>query len=142
MEAGIRYSRHDSDALTPEKQDQMLQIPYKQALGSLQYLVTYTRWDIAFAVNHLAHFMQNPAPIHWLGVKRIFRYLNGSRSQGLIYSSITHSDITPHQLHGWSDADWAGNPDTRWSTSSYIFQIDSLVAKSQEVYSSSLFQRG
>jgi len=42
LEAGIKYYCQDNDSLTIEEQKQMLQILYKQALGSLQYLVTCT----------------------------------------------------------------------------------------------------
>lgn len=125
LEAGIRYSRHQSDDLSPDQLELMKTIPYQQAIGSLQYLVTCTRWDLAFPISHLAQFMSNPAPVHWLGVKRIFRYLRGTSKQGLTYTAALSPHSTLHQLRGWSDADWAGDPDTRKSTSGYIFQLDS-----------------
>lgn len=124
LEAGIRYSRSQSDDLTNDEQKLMQQTPYRQAIGSLQYIVTCTRWDLAFAVNHLAQFMSNPAPVHWLGIKRIFRYLRGTSNQGLIYTGAPSSSPS-HNLSGWSDADWAGDLDTRRSTSGYVFQLDS-----------------
>lgn len=61
LEAGIRYSKHQSDELTSDKQ-LMQNIPYKQAIGSLQYLVTCIRWNLAFPINHLAQFLANPCP--------------------------------------------------------------------------------
>jgi len=125
LEAGIRYSRHQPDNPPSSEQHLMDKVPYKQAIGSLQYLVTCTRWDLAFPVNHLAQFMQDPTPAHWLGVKRIFRYLRGTSKQGLVYSSSLSVPPSLHQLTGWSDADWAGDIDTRRSTSGYIFQLDS-----------------
>lgn len=57
LEAGIRYSRHQPDNPPSSEQHLMDKIPYKQAIGSLQYLVMCTRWDLAFTVNHLAQFM-------------------------------------------------------------------------------------
>ena len=125
LEASIRYSRHQPDNLQSYEQHLMDKIPYKQAIGSLQYLVTCTRWDLAFSINHLAQFMQDPTPAHWLGVKRIFRYLRGTSKQRLVYSSPPSASPSLHQLTGWSDADWAGDIDTRRSTSGYIFQLDS-----------------
>ena len=74
-----------------------------------------TRPDIAFAVNKLSQFMHKPTTTHWGAVKRLLRYLNGSRDLGIHLSSTT-----PISLHGYSDADWAGDPDDRTSTGAYI----------------------
>lgn len=128
LEAGIRYSIQSSHDLLPHEQADMTTVPYKQAIGSLQYLVTCTRWDLTFSVQHLAQFMANPAPIHYLGIKRVLCYLNGTRTQGLTYTGPKLSpNHTLHQLVGWSDADWGGDLDTRRSTSGYMFQIDSCL---------------
>lgn len=74
--------------------------------------------------------MAYPAPVHWLGIKRILRYLRGTMTQGLTYSGANFSPSPslspPHNLEGWSDVDWAGDIDTRRSTSGYLFLLDSL----------------
>ena len=92
---------------------------YQQAVGCLTYLSTATRPDIAVAVNKLSRFMSKPNQEHWSGVKRIFRYLKGTLDFGLKFS-VDEGNL---QLIGFSDADWAGDIDTRHSTSGYIFQI-------------------
>ena len=74
-----------------------------------------TRPDIAFAVNKLSQFMHKPTTTHWGAVKRLLRYLNGSRDLG-----IHLSFSMPISLHGYSDADWAGDPDDRTCTGAYI----------------------
>jgi hypothetical protein len=122
LEAGIRFSRTEAENLTPDQTSLMASIPYAQAIGSLQYLVTCTRSDLGFPVNHLAQFMANPGPSHWTALKRIFRYLQHTSTWGLLYKSPS-TPISDHLLCGWSDADWVGDTDTRWSTSSYIFQL-------------------
>lgn len=87
---------------------------YRQVVGSLQYLLI-TRPDIAFTVNKLSQFMHAPTSTHWSAVKRLLRYLNGTRTFGIrLYS---HRDLS---LHAFCDADWAGNPDDRTSTSAYV----------------------
>ena len=63
--------------------------------------------------------MSRPSKDHWIGVKRVLRYLKGTLNYGLKFSA---HDEDP-ELIGYSDADWAGDVDTRRSTSGYVFQI-------------------
>lgn len=51
---------------------------YRTLVGSLQYL-SLTRPD----VNKLSQFMHRPTTEHWAAVKRILRYLSGTRQLGL-----------------------------------------------------------
>ena len=48
---------------------------YQSAVGSLLYLSTKTRPDIAFAVGNVARFCSQPNNEHWKAVKRILCYL-------------------------------------------------------------------
>jgi hypothetical protein len=63
--------------------------------------------------------MSRPSKEHWQGVKRILRYIKGTINYGLIFKAEDNKGI----LAGYSDADWAGDIDTRRSTSWYVFQI-------------------
>ena len=47
----------------------MCNVPYLSVIGSLQYLTTMTRSDIAHVVTYLARFNSNPGPKHWEAVK-------------------------------------------------------------------------
>lgn len=92
---------------------------YRSTVGSLQYL-SLTRPDIAYAVNQVCQFMQRLSTGHWLVVKRILRYLKGTINFGLHLrpsSSVA--------LHGFSNVDWAGNPDDRCSVSGFIVYMGS-----------------
>lgn len=91
---------------------------YQSAVGSLLYMSTSTRPDIAFAVGNVARFSANPTRLHWTGVKRIFRYLKGTSDMGLYYSSSVEDDLV-----GYSDSDWAGDCDDRRSVSGYMFKL-------------------
>ena len=56
-----------------------------------------------------------------MGVKRVLRYLKGTLKYGLKFSAQEEKP----ELFGYSDADWAGDVDTRKSTSGCVFQIGS-----------------
>jgi hypothetical protein len=97
-----------------------LQQKYQEAIGSLMYVMVQTRPDIAYAVSTVAQFSSNPNDMHWNAVKRIFRYLKGSLNLGIEYSRGTkQAEI----LTGYSDADYAGDQDTRRSTSGFVFML-------------------
>jgi histone deacetylase 1/2 len=86
---------------------------YHSIVGALQYL-TFTRPDIAFSVHQVYQFMQNPMVSHFTAVKRILRYLKGTLHVGISY---TKGDL---QLKAFSDADWAGDPNDRRSTTGLV----------------------
>ncbi|RZB60244.1 Retrovirus-related Pol polyprotein from transposon RE1 [Glycine soja] len=90
---------------------------YRRLVGKLIYL-TITRPDISFAVGVVSQFMQNPHLDHWNAVMRILRYVKKTPGQGLLYE-----DKGKTQLWGYCDADWAGCPMDRRSTSGYCVFI-------------------
>uniref|UniRef100_J3MVH8 Integrase catalytic domain-containing protein n=1 Tax=Oryza brachyantha TaxID=4533 RepID=J3MVH8_ORYBR len=80
---------------------------YRSLAGPLQYL-TLTRPELTYAVQQVCLFMHDPREPHLALIKRILRYVKGSLSAGL------HISIGPLQsLTAYSDADWAGCPDSR-----------------------------
>ncbi|GJW11928.1 ribonuclease H-like domain-containing protein [Tanacetum coccineum] len=86
---------------------------HRSLAGSLQY-PTFTRPDISYAVQQVCLYMHDPQEPHFSAVKRILRYVRGSLDYGLqLFSSSTTS------LVAYSDANWAGCPTTRKSTSGY-----------------------
>ena len=91
--------------------------PYAQLLGELQYLATSTRPDISFAVHRLASYTANPSMQHYSMLKRVLRYLAGTRNYGITYRKNLQP-ITP--FHGFSDAGFA-NTDERKSTTGLVF---------------------
>ena len=74
-----------------------------------------TRPDISFVVIKLSQFMYAPSEHHWGAMKCLLRYLNGARTLGIRLLAST-----PISLHGYSNADWAENPDDRTSTGTYV----------------------
>jgi transposase InsO family protein len=102
---------------SPGEEPEMKEVPYRSAVGSLIYLVTGTRPDIAVATGEVAKFCENPGRQHWAAVKRILRYLRGTMDVGLLFNP---RDVS---LTGFCDADWAGDLDNRRSTTGYLFMI-------------------
>lgn len=94
------------------------QAEYRSVVGGLLYLAVRTRPDIAFVVAAVAKFTSHPTQEHWTAVKRILRYLKGSQDVGIMYASGNLTDII-----GYCDADWAGDPEDRRSTSGYMFLL-------------------
>lgn len=96
---------------------------YRQLVGSLVYL-TVTRPDIAYAVHQVSQFMSAPRSTHFSALLRILRYVKGTLFHGLYYSA--NSSL---ELRAYSDADWAGDPTDRRSTTGYCFFLgDSLIS--------------
>uniref|UniRef100_A0A2N9GQ59 Uncharacterized protein n=1 Tax=Fagus sylvatica TaxID=28930 RepID=A0A2N9GQ59_FAGSY len=92
---------------------------YRQLVGSLVYL-TVTRPDISYAVHQVSQFMSAPRSTHYAAVLRILRYLKGTLFHGLHFSAQS-----PLTLRAYSDADWAGDPTDRRSTTGYCFLLGS-----------------
>ncbi|XP_021971679.1 uncharacterized mitochondrial protein AtMg00810-like [Helianthus annuus] len=96
---------------------------YRSFVGALQYL-TITRPDLSYAVNQASQFLQSPTEDHFQMVKRIMRYVKGTITYGLRFTTPTVS-----KLIGYSDADWARCIETRRSTYGYsIFLGGNLVS--------------
>ena len=92
---------------------------YRRLVGSLVYL-TVTRPDISYAVHQVSQYLSAPRSTHYAAVLRILRYLKGTLFHGLFYSAQS-----PLTLRAFSDADWAGDPTDRRSTTGYCFLLGS-----------------
>ena len=60
---------------------------YRSLIGMLTYLARNTRPDIEYAVHQCARFQVNPRKPHTAAIKRIGRYLIGTRDKGLIFKT-------------------------------------------------------
>ena len=83
------------------------------------YLVN-TRPDIFYVVNQLSQAMVKPTKLFWKAGKHVLRYIKGTSEYGLWYRQMDEV-----KLHGFTDADWAGSPTDRKSTSRGVFSIGS-----------------
>ena len=82
------------------------------------YIAIATRPDIAQAVGAVSKFNSMPTEAHLTAVKRILRYLKGTMNLALKYQQSENG-----MLIGYSDADWANDPDDRHSTTGNLFMM-------------------
>ena len=99
------------------KGESVAQVEYSRVIGSLMYLMSCTRPDIAYAVNKLSRYMSNPGAMHWQRIMKVFKYLRFTRDYGLHYTRY------PAVLEGYSDANWISNDKDSKSHSGYVFTL-------------------
>ncbi|OWY92969.1 Copia LTR rider [Phytophthora megakarya] len=61
----------------------MQDIPYREVVGSVMYLMVGTRPDLAFYMRDVSQFLANPGQEHWKAVTRGLKYLSGTADHGL-----------------------------------------------------------
>jgi len=91
---------------------------YASIVGGLTFAAYVTRSDIACAVGQLSQFLNNPSTTHMHAAKRVLRYLQGTATLGITYRPPLL------RLQGYSDANWAGDMDTRRSTTGYVVMLN------------------
>ena len=90
--------------------------PFREAVGNLLYLSSRTRPDIAYSVNINSRHMETPTTEDVCSVKRIMKYLVGTTNCGVEYQRT----IDGETIEAYCDADYAGDVQTRRSTTGYI----------------------
>ena len=101
LDPHIQFST-DQCPTTIEEKAAMRAIPYREAVGALNWVTVGTQPDIAFAVGQLARFMENSGRVHWEAAKRVLRYLKGTQDWKLVYGGGESCG-----LEGFTDADGA-----------------------------------
>ena len=113
--------------LFKNKGESVSQVEYSRVIGSLMFLMSCIRLDIAYAVNKLSRYTSNPGVMHWQGIMRILKYLRFTRDYGLHYTRY------PAVLEGYSDANWISNVKDSKSFSGclYIGRCNSIMKNPQ-----------
>lgn len=100
---------------------------YRSLAGALQYL-TFTHPDISYGMQQVCMYMHAPRRGHLHALKRIIRYIEGTIHMGLMLNASGASNLV-----SYTDADWAGCPDTRRSTLGYcVYLSDNLISWSSK----------
>ncbi|KAH9084296.1 hypothetical protein LEN26_020917 [Aphanomyces euteiches] len=109
-----------ADAAVSDKHDNL---PYRSLTGALQYLVSATRPDIAFAVRFLSSHNHDYNASHWKMAKRVLKYLKGTRELGITYNG--QASAKPQV---YSDADFANDKlDSKSITGSIIIMAEGAI---------------
>lgn len=106
MEVNVQLHR-DAGAATAD-------VPYAEMVGSLLYLTVNTRPDLAYCAGVLSRFVANPCDVHWKAAKRVLRYIAGTIDRGIVYQ---RGGVA---VEAFADSDYAGEQDTRKSTSGVV----------------------
>ena len=109
LSKGIELSRDTGEALNKDV------YTYTNLVGSMLYMSVCTRPDIAQAVGALSKFMAAPTTTHWQAATGVLRYLAGTKGYGITYGASAENIV------GYTDADYAGDVDTRRSTTGFVF---------------------
>lgn len=125
---GIATPSDPNQSMNSFEESDKSNYPYRELIGSLMYLAIGTRPDIAHSVSVASRFLESPTVVHERAAKRILRYIKNTINLGILY---LNSD--EEKLIAFSDADYAGDMDTRRSTSGAAFMFGgSIISWSSE----------
>jgi hypothetical protein len=81
-------------------------------------------------VNAVCQFLHNPTEVHYNAAKRILRYVKGSLDHGLLFKTNCSEGKNEAQLQAhlsaFCDADWAGDPNDRKSTTGFVIMLNGV----------------
>ncbi|CAI7876910.1 unnamed protein product, partial [Closterium sp. NIES-54] len=114
-------TRHSLSAL-PSDESVEPSGPYPELVGSLMYLMTCTRSDLAHPLSILARYVApgRHRPEHMAAAKRVLRYLCSTSGMGLVLGGRRPVVFTGH-----ADASWADDQATQRSSQGYTFSLGS-----------------
>lgn len=95
----------------------MVKVSYASAVGTLMYVMVFTRPNMTHAVGIVSRYMANPRQKHWEVVKWLLRYLRDTLGMTLC---LMKNRVT---LQGFVDADLDGDLDNRKIAPSYVFTL-------------------
>ena len=94
---------------------------YRAIVGGILYLAVCTRPDLSFAIGALARQMHAPTMRHFRMLKRVLRYIAGTRNLVLHYARV--APLETSALLAAVDSDWGGIIESRRSTTGYLVSI-------------------
>ena len=99
-----------------KEEDMRTQDPYRSLIGSINYVVQYSRPDLAFSIGLFSRFMSDPTEEHWKYLQNVVKYIAGTVDLCLVYRKWI-GDFMPHI--GYSDANFVSELESAKSTYGY-----------------------
>jgi hypothetical protein len=112
----IYVAENDSEIM-----DQEGQAKYRSGIGMLLYLVKYSRPDIASCVRELAKMSGRATVLNYNQMLRCMKYVENTMSHGTFGLKNKNDYYT---IKAFCDSDYAGDYETRRSTSGYIIYVN------------------
>ena len=114
---GQKYEK----ALLPEGSEPLVDSRYRELLGKLTYLASWTRPDISTIVSMLARHQNEPHAIHWKALVHVLVYCKMTKEKCIRFSAPDGASDDHLNLLGYVDADYAGCVDTSRSRTGFLF---------------------
>ena len=114
MEREFKITKNDFNEMTEAQRKYAGKFPYQNVIGALLYLAINTRPDLSYPVGVLARHCVSTSFKACQAVVRVLTYLRCTPQIGIEYSGDKLN------LHAFSDSDWAGDLDSRKSTTGYV----------------------
>ncbi|KAL2635925.1 hypothetical protein R1flu_007404 [Riccia fluitans] len=120
IDPNLKLFKEDGDSvLTSESK-----VPYRKFMSCLLYLMACTRPDICYAIITLSQFNDRFQEEHWSLLKRVVRYLQGTKDKGLVYSS----DGKYAELTAVVDAAFGNNVNNRSTTGCCFYMYGGAIS--------------
>ncbi|KAA0060280.1 gag/pol protein [Cucumis melo var. makuwa] len=114
---GIHLSKEQCPK-TPQEVEDMRNILYASAIGSLMYVMLCTKSEICYLVEMVNRYQSNLGRDHWTAFKNILKYLKRIKDYMLMYG--TKGVI----LTGYTDSNFQIDKDIRKFTSKSVFTVN------------------
>ena len=114
MIPGEQLSKDDHEDISSEMEAER----YRACVGLLLHISGVYRADIAFAINQLCRYNNEPRANHQRTLVHLVRFLNGTKAEELVLGQNKDTNIT-----AWSDADYGGCRTTGRSTSGTLVRF-------------------
>ncbi|MEQ1735077.1 MAG: reverse transcriptase domain-containing protein [Rhodoglobus sp.] len=115
---GEPEQRPENGKSAREEMGKLTKENFRRLIGALLYAACSTRPDIAYMISLLSSFVADPQDRHLRALKKVLRYLNGTRAHGIEYHR--GKDLEEGRLTLFVDSDHAGDKRDRRSITGFI----------------------
>ena len=110
------------EAATDEEYEQAKHLPYQQLIGCLVWITVQVKIQAATAVSMLGSHAAKWSVRHFNAALKVLKWMEKTKDKGLLIRRDRNFDHT-NCLHGYADADLAGDPTTRKSRSGMVIMM-------------------